>query len=160
MIARQPSLFLEIFDPKVSSLRDVSPDLFLEKANNLPQPVFKHARHVVEEMSRVNQAIKCLNQGKAQEFGRLMFETHASLRDFYEVSTPELDLLVEIAASLDGIIGARLTGAGFGGCTVNLVEEEKSSGFVVELAQRYQKETGLKPIIFITHASRGAFLER
>jgi len=78
---------------------------------------------VVEEIARVNEAIHLLEQNDAQGFGRLMLETHRSLRDLYEVSLPELDILVESAAGLEGCLGARLTGAGFGGCTVNLVQK-------------------------------------
>ncbi|HCS40786.1 MAG TPA: hypothetical protein DIW44_14545 [Anaerolineaceae bacterium] len=87
-----------------------------------------------------------------------MFETHNSLRVMYEVSCPELDTLVEIASGFSGCIGARLTGAGFGGCTVNLVEQSKADEFVQYLSEGYLRKTNLKAAVFVTHASRGAYV--
>ena len=83
-----------------------------------------YARHIVEECERVDQAVHLLEKNDAGDFGALMFDCHRSLRDLYLVSAPELDKLVEIASQQPGCLGARLTGAGFGGCTVNLVTEE------------------------------------
>ena len=90
----------------------------------------------------------------------LMYASHASLRDLYEVSTPELDALVAIARSLPGCYGARLTGAGFGGCTVNLVEESKSQAFIEALGVEYTAKTGREARIYLCHASQGASAER
>ncbi|MBA4375135.1 MAG: galactokinase [Anaerolinea sp.] len=142
--------------PTVRSLRDISIPEFLAIRQKMPGCVFKHARHVVEEIERVNQAIRFLEMGESEQFGRLMYETHVSLRDLYEVSCPELDILVDIAESLKGCIGARLTGAGFGGCTVNLVEQSRADEFVSMLYEKYQQKTSRKASVFITHASRGA----
>ena len=91
----------------------------------LPAEIERRAEHVVKEIHRVDQAIIALQRGDARMFGGFMFASHKSLRDLYEVSLPELDSLVEIARGLPGIYGARLTGAGFGGCTVNLVDEQE-----------------------------------
>jgi galactokinase len=107
-------------------------------------------------VERSRRAIPLLEQGHIQEFGQIMNECHASLRDLYEVSVPELNAMAEIAQSLPGCYGARLTGAGFGGCTVNLVEKSSVEKFAAELASRYQTRTGLKPEIYICHASDGA----
>jgi galactokinase len=113
---------------------------------------------VVEEIERTRQAESLLEAGNVFQFGRLMNECHISLRDLYEVSCPELDVMVRVAQSLDGCYGARLTGAGFGGCTVNLVARENAEGFARDLGQGYESETGLHPEIYITRASDGAAL--
>src|SRR5512141_1322787 len=107
--------------PDIQSLRDVSVEEFNRFAAQLPEVVSKRARHVVEEIERSKQAEALLEAGNIQRFGELMDQCHVSLRDLYEVSCPELDVMASIAQSLDGCYGARLTGAGFGGCTVNLV---------------------------------------
>jgi len=144
--------------PNVRSLRDVSVEEFDRLANKLPGEIEKRARHVVEEIGRSNQAEALLEAGDVQNFGRLMNECHVSLRDLYEVSCPELNVMVNVAQSLDGCYGARLTGAGFGGCTVNLVANEKVDDFAKALAKGYESETRLHPEIYITHASNGAGL--
>lgn len=144
--------------PNVRALRDVSLDDFNRLSNQLPGLVEKRARHVVEEIDRSNRAIPLLEQGNIREFGKIMNECHASLRDHYEVSIPELNTMAEIAQSLPGCFGARLTGAGFGGCTVNLVEKAAAEAFAANLARQYQQKTGLKPEIYICKASDGASL--
>ena len=144
--------------PYIQSLRDVSVQEFNRLADKLPEEVSKRARHVVEEIERSNQAEALLEAGNIQHFGELMNQCHASLRDFYEVSSPELNAMASIAQSLDGCYGARLTGAGFGGCTANLVAREKADEFARTLAVRYEAETGLHPEIYITRASNGAEL--
>jgi galactokinase len=96
----------------------------------------------VEENARVLAFVAALDEGDLATAGRLMNASHASLRDLYEVSCPELDLLVELAHSLEGCYGARLTGAGFGGCTVNLVAAAAAPGFADEVARRYRERTG------------------
>jgi galactokinase len=144
--------------PDISSLRDVSVEAFNRFADKLPEEVSKRARHVVEEIERSKQAEALLTAGNTQHFGELMNQCHASLRDFYEVSSPELNAMASIAQSLDGCYGARLTGAGFGGCTANLVARETTDEFARTLAVRYETETGLHPEIYITRASNGAEL--
>jgi galactokinase len=118
----------------------------------------QRARHVVEEIERTQRAISLLEQGNIGEFGEIMNQCHASLRDLYEVSIPELNAMVEIAQALPGCYGARLTGAGFGGCTVNLVDKSSAKSFSAQLASRYKSQTGLKPEIYICRASDGARL--
>ena len=144
--------------PDIKSLRDVNVEDFNRFAEKLPDEVSKRARHVVEEIERTKQAEALLEAGNVQRFGELMNECHISLGDLYEVSCPELDVMVRIAQSLEGCYGARLTGAGFGGCTVNLVERENAEQFAQSLAEEYQSETGYQPEIYITHASNGAEL--
>lgn len=142
----------------VRSLRDVSVAELEDMKHQLSDGVYRHARHVVGEIERVEQAIHCLEIGDSITFGKIMFDTHNSLRDMYEVSCPELDTLVELASGFSGCIGARLTGAGFGGCTVNLVEQSKADEFVQYLSEGYLRKTKLKAAVFVTHASRGAYV--
>ena len=113
---------------------------------------------MVEEIERSKQAQVLLEAGDIRSFGRLMNECHISLRDLYEVSCPELNIMTSIAQSIESCYGARLTGAGFGGCTVNLVERENVDEFVQSLSRGYTIETNLQPEIYITQASKGAEL--
>ncbi|HEU0294452.1 MAG TPA: galactokinase [Anaerolineales bacterium] len=138
------------------SLRDVSAAEFHRSKSRLPELVARRAQHVVEEIQRTEQAVFLLKHGNTQAFGRLMNECHESLRDLYEVSCPELDIMVNLARSLDGCYGARLTGAGFGGCTVNLVAQTEAEAFANELASRYTRETGKIPSVYICRAEEGA----
>jgi len=144
--------------PDIQSLRDVSVEKFNQLAYQLPEDVEKRARHVVEEIGRSNQAEALLEAGNIQSFGKLMNECHISLRDLYEVSCPELNIMVNVAQSLDGCYGARLTGAGFGGCTVNLVNVAKVEEFTAQLSVSYEANTGLRPEIYICQAAPGASL--
>lgn len=146
--------------PGIHSLRDVSLPEFNRFASQLPAVIEKRARHVVEEIERATLARKLLEQGDILRFGQLMNACHASLRDLYEVSSFELNTMVGIAQSLPGCLGARLTGAGFGGCTVNLVEFSHATDFSRSLKERYQAITGLVPEIYVTQASNGAGLIR
>jgi galactokinase len=133
------------------SLRDVTlPDL-----GNLPEKIYRRARHVVTENARVHSAATALKSNDLDEFGRLMHESHRSLRDDYEVSCRELDVMVEIASSLDGVYGARMTGGGFGGCTVNLVEANCVESFRAAITERYQESTGLDPEIYVCTIASG-----
>ena len=144
--------------PDIQSLRDVSVEQFNRFAAKLPELVSKRARHVVEEIERSKQAEALLEAGNIRRFGELMDQCHISLRDLYEVSCPELDSMARIAQSLEGCHGARLTGAGFGGCTVNLVAREQAEKFSQLLAEGYESEIGYQPEIYITRASNGAEL--
>jgi len=144
--------------PKIKALRDVSVEDFNRLSGKLPDEVSKRARHVVEEIGRSKQAPASLEAGDIQNFGNLMNECHISLRDLYEVSCPELDTMVRIAQTVEGCYGARLTGAGFGGCTVNLVAREQVNAFAQALATGYESQTGYHPEIYISHPSDGAAL--
>jgi galactokinase len=145
--------------PGITALRDVSVEDFNRLAGKLPAEVERRARHIVEEIERSRQAVTLLEQGDFDRFGQLMNECHVSLRDLYEVSCPELDVMTRVAQSLPGCYGARLTGAGFGGCTVNLVAREQAGVFAQALSEGYELECGLHPEIYICRASDGAGLE-
>ena len=144
--------------PDIKSLRDVNLETFNQFASHLPEQVHKRARHVVEEIERTQLAIPLLENGDIQQFGRLLNECHTSLRNLYEVSISELDVMVQVAQSLPGCYGARLTGAGFGGCTVNLVSMDKVEDFANQLSAEYEAKTGLHPEIYICQSSHGATL--
>jgi galactokinase len=144
--------------PDIKALRDVSIGDFNRLSAKLLQEVETRARHVVAEIIRARLARTLLDAGDIACFGKLMNEYHISLRDLYEVSRPELDVMTQIAQSLEGCYGARLTGAGFGGCTVNLVARERAEEFAQALAAGYESKTGLYPEIYITRASNGAEL--
>lgn len=146
--------------PDITSLRDVCIGDFNRFAGKLPDEIEKRARHVVEEIERAKQAKALLEAGQVQSFGQLMNDCHTSLRDLYEVSCPELNTMASIAQSIEGCYGARLTGAGFGGCTVNLVAHDNVETFVESLSKGYKNKTGIRPEIYITHASNGANLLR
>jgi galactokinase len=142
--------------PSVRALRDVSPEDFEEHKQALPPSLRPLAEHVIRECDRVRRGTALLRAGDSRGFGALMFEGHASLRDLYQVSSPELDALVEIAAGLPGCLGARLTGAGFGGCTINLVEAHNADAFAKALSTAYHNHTGRETEIWITRAMQGA----
>jgi len=114
------------------------------------------ARHVVNEIERTSKAIPLLESGDIVAFGKLMNECHASLRDLYDVSGPELDLMARLAQPIKGCYGARQTGGGFAGCTVNLVKKDMTEEFSKTLASQYEKETNLHPAVYICEASEGA----
>jgi galactokinase len=141
--------------PGIRALRDVTPAQFHQLAGHLPETGRRRAQHVIEECARVEDAMVKLEAGDAAGFGKLMYESHASLRDLYEVSCPELNVLVDTARTLPGCLGARLTGAGFGGCTVNLVEEDQAPAFIERLKDSYLQTTGKHAEVYLCHASQG-----
>jgi galactokinase len=142
--------------PAIKALRDVSPEQLEAAKSDLPENVYKRARHVVNEYKRVMKAVDYLDKNDSKGFGQILFETHASLRDDYEVSCPETDLLVEIAQKIEGCLGARITGGGFGGCTVNLVKEKAVEPFIAALKAEYLARTGIDAAIFPCKAAEGA----
>ncbi len=152
----QAVVLLRKYLPEIHSLRDVSTVEFAAYGLYLPREIARRAEHVVKEMHRVEQAILALKRGDARTFGGYMFAGHKSLRDLYEVSLPELDSLVEIARRLPGIYGARLTGAGFGGCTINLVEGKQADQFMQGLQTGYGEKTGREALVYLCKASQGA----
>jgi galactokinase len=142
--------------PGVKALRDVSLQELRRHGQGLPEVVLKRARHVVSEDERVEQASKALVAGDLSLFGRLMEQSHRSLRDDYEVSCIELDTMVDLARQVDGVHGARMTGGGFGGCTINLVKSEMVKSFNSAVSQGYVKATGKVPQILVSTAAEGA----
>ena len=147
------------FQPGLTSLRDITLEDFNRFSHKLPERIERRARHVVEEIERTLRAILMLKSREMEAFGKLLNLGHASLRDLYEVSIPELDTMVEIAQGLPGCLGARLTGAGFGGCTINIVEKAYVKEFVRQLTKGYQGATGIFPDITICRSTEGASLE-
>jgi galactokinase len=142
--------------PDIQALRDVTPDMLEDRADLLPPVIYRRCRHVVREDARVLAAAQALRDSSLNTFGRLMYESHESLRDDYEVSCPELDAMVEIASKVQGVIGARMTGGGFGGCTINMVEQSAVNQFRTTVAENYHEQTGITPEIYVTQASDGA----
>jgi galactokinase len=114
------------------------------------------AEHVVNENVRVLRTVEALEAGNLEALGRLFAESHASLRDRFEVSSPELDAMVEIAAATPGVISARMTGAGFGGCTVNLVKPDAVDAFRAAVEREYPERTQREPRVFAVTAADGA----
>ena len=140
----------------VKSLRDLEPADLEAARSVLSAVLFRRARHIVTENHRVLEAVKVLEAGDLERFGELMNASHESLRDDYEVSSKELDVLVEVARKQHGVLGARMTGAGFGGCTVNLVRQDAAEAFGEAVRRGYQNTLGLKAEIYICKASQGA----
>jgi len=141
--------------PGIRALRDVSFADLAQYGATLPEVVLRRCRHVVSENDRTLRAAAALEAGQVEEFGRLMNESHASLRDDYEVSCRELDVLVETARRLDGVLGARMTGGGFGGCTVNLVRAEAAERFVAGVAEGYAAAVGIIPAVLVCRPGDG-----
>src|SRR5579863_5315475 len=141
---------------EANSLRDMKLGDLIRHGNRLDPILLKRASHVVTENDRVREAVKVLEQGDLKYFGNLMNDSHKSLRDDYEVSSPELDVLVEIAQRQPGVFGARMTGAGFGGCTVNLVQRDSTDAFTITIQEGFQKALGLHAGIYVFEASGGA----
>ncbi len=141
--------------PDVRALRDVSPAGLDAQRARLDDRVYRRCRHVVTENDRVVRAADALTRGDLREFGRLMIDSHRSMRDDYEISTPEIDALVDAALACPGVYGARLTGGGFGGCTVALVDAGAAPAAATGIRDRYRLATGLDTDIYPCTASGG-----
>ncbi len=142
--------------PGVRALRDATLEDLERNRSELGEVIYRRCRHVVTENARALQAAAALERGDLREFGRLMGESHRSLRFDYEVSCPELDLLVDLAGNQKGVYGARLTGAGFGGCTINLVEAAQVEAVRHSVSRSYQEATGRMAGIYVSEAASGA----
>ena len=136
-------------DPEIRALRDASIELLDRVADTTDPTLLRRGRHVVTENERVLKARAALRSGEFSDFGRLMNESHESLRDLYEVSTPELDLLTATAQSSPGVLGARMTGGGFGGCTVNLVDRDSVTALRSRLEQAYRSSFDREPGVYV-----------
>lgn len=143
----------------VPALRDVSVDQFLARANELDETTRRRALHVVTENARALQAAQVMLRGDAVELGRLMDASHISLRDDFEVSSNELNAIVVCAQREDGCYGARMTGAGLGGCAVAFVRTEGVDAFADNVSSCYEEETGLKPNVYVCTATAGATVD-
>lgn len=146
--------------PKIKALRDATlADLNVCK-DQLNSVVYNRCRHVITENQRTLASIEALKQNNLITFGKLMNQSHDSLRDDYQVSCFEIDILVKFARSFNGVLGSRITGGGFGGCTVNLVSNSLIEDFSSQLKEYYQKETGIIPKFYISTPAAGAELIR
>ena len=148
--------YFATWDPTVRALRDVSVSLLKQHAADLPATILKRCTHVIHENQRTTEAAQALADGNLARMGELMSESHRSLRDLYEVSCRELDIMVEAAEGLPGFCGGRMTGGGFGGCTVNLVQQRHASEFAPQISERYRQATGIDPQVYICSAEDGA----
>ena len=142
--------------PEIQSLRDASPEQLAAVAPRLSEVVARRARHVVTEDVRVGQFVDASAAGDPVRMGRLMLESHASLRDDYEVSCEELDFLVDAAMKIEGVYGSRMTGGGFGGCTVTLVRGDAAGRFADEISAAYQSKFDVTPQVYPCRPSDGA----
>jgi galactokinase len=147
---------LQKFFPTIRALRDVSIVQLHAHRKDLSQQVYRRCYHVVHENERVTHAANALRDNNLASFGELMYASHASLRDDYEVSCVELDLLVELASKCSGVYGARMTGGGFGGCTVNLVQADAVPEFKEHIAEKYKSVTRRTPVVFDCSPAEGA----
>ncbi len=136
-------------------LRDIAAGEWPTLESKLPDPLNRRARHIVTENARVLDFVEACGQGDQPRMGRLMAESHESIRADYEVSCKELDFLVKTAAKLEGVVGARMTGGGFGGCTVNLVKEDAVEHFQKAIASAYESKFGLRPEIYACQTADG-----
>lgn len=140
----------------IRALRDITIDEYKKYQAQLPEIIARRARHVISENYRVQAGVQALREEKFSAFGKLMVESHRSLKNDYEVSCAELDLLVDLALKQEGVLGARMTGAGFGGCTVNLIEKNYIDVFRKSVKNEYKKITGINPDIYVTRPAEGA----
>ncbi len=145
--------------PGICALRDVKFSDFLEHENLLNETVRKRCRHVIDENRRVLEAAADLKRNDLSDFGKLMYQSHLSLKNNYEVSCDELDAVVDIAAATEGVIGARMTGAGFGGSAVCLVAQESVEKLKSNLQERYPRLTGLQPGVYVCEIDDGVKIE-
>jgi galactokinase len=143
-------------DPTIRSLRDVTPEALVAARDRLDPVAYRRATHVVTENARVEATVDALAADDLAAVGRLFAESHASLRDLFEVSSPELDAMVEIGSAVPGVVAARMTGAGFGGCTVNLVRPDAVDALRAAVGSEYTARTRLTPMVLPVRVADGA----
>jgi galactokinase len=148
--------FFKKKNPEVKALRDVNLKQVEDAKGQLSDVVFRRCRHVVSENARTVEAAKMLGREDYEVAGRLMVESHKSLRDDYEVSIPELDFLAAESMKVKGVYGARMTGGGFGGCVVALVQPRAVDALRDHLSQTYRDKFGKEPTVFVTTPTAGA----
>jgi galactokinase len=145
--------------PEITALRNVTPEMLERYRSEMAPEIYRRCYHVITENERVLGSIEAMRRGDLERFGRLMNDSHDSQRDYFEVSCPEIDLLVDLARQAVGVLGARLTGGGFGGCTVNLVAADAIARFETEVAEAYRKQTGIEPKVFVSTPRAGAKID-
>lgn len=144
--------------PEIKALRDVTPEMLEEKKDEMDEVTYRRCRYVTSENKRLAEGCEDLQRGDLEAFGRKMFATHKGLSEEYEVSCPELDVLAELAANDDAVLGARMMGGGFGGCTINLVKQEDVDAFVERMKQSYKEKTGKEILVYLTAIEEGTAL--
>lgn len=153
---REGLTILQRSDPRLIALRDAHMGMLLQHRSRMDEVVFRRCRHVITEIARVPLAAEAMKAGDAATFGRLMFESHQSLKDDYEVSCTELDTLVDIARQVPGVYGARMTGGGFGGCAIALVDSGSEQALRAAVKNKYDTRFEQPAIVYTTTASEGA----
>jgi galactokinase len=148
--------FAEKENSKIKALRDLDLETVEKYKEELQENVYKRAHHVVSENARVLESQEALKSDNMLKFGELMYDSHRSLSEDYEVSCKELDILVKIAADEEGVEGARMTGAGFGGCTVNLVKKDLVDQFVKNIKAKYKEKMGIEAEVYVSNPGDGA----
>jgi galactokinase len=151
----QGVLWVKAHRPAVNSLRDVTVDMLDEFVKPKDSEVYAKCRYVVEEIGRLTTAAEELKSGNLQALGTLMFQTHEGLSKAYEVSCEELDFLVDSVKNLSGVLGARMMGGGFGGCTINIVKNEMIDELIANISQAYQEKFGLKLDAYVVESADG-----
>ena len=143
---------------KIDYLCDLDEATFDQHAEHINNPIARNrAQHAVYENQRVLKCVDSLKKGDLETVGDLLYASHDSLRDLYEVTGKELDIMVEEAKKISGVLGSRMTGAGFGGCTVSLVEDEQVDTFIKNVGENYQKRTNLEPEFYVANVGQGAY---
>ncbi len=145
-------------DSKITALRDISIEMLEEHKSEFDSVVFKRCAYVVKENKRVEEAFAALQKNNNEKFGELMYQSHEGLRDEYEVSCSELDVLFSLARKSSSVIGARMMGGGFGGCTINLVKREQMESFAEHIAKDYCEITGKETDIHFVQIANGTGL--
>lgn len=151
---------LQKFYKEITSLRDADINMITNHKSEFSADVFARCKYVVEENDRVIKTCEDLDKNDFASFGNRMYGSHEGLRDLYKVSCPELDFLVEEASGLPGVFGSRMMGGGFGGCTINIVEQEKVKGFIEEISGLYHKKFDKIPEIYVCSIENGTDLLR
>ena len=147
---------IRLIHPHVKSLRDVTDQQFESLVDSLPPAIARRARHVITETARVKRFAEACERGDYTAMGRLLVESHRSLQSDYVVSSPELDFLVEAALRMEGVYGARMTGAGFGGCVIAMLRNDSLDRFTNEIKPHYEKRFGIIPEVYLCRPSDGA----
>jgi galactokinase len=153
--SRAVQVLAQVIAARPGALRDITSKDLSAQQGSLPAPLARRARHVVGENERVLKSVEALRRGDLLSFGQLLHASHQSLSRDYEVSSPELDLMVQLACRLEGVVGARMTGAGFGGCTVNLVRQEAVDSFREQVVETYRSRTSLPAEMYVCEAVDG-----
>ncbi len=130
--------------PELQSLRDVDMELLISYKSLLPEVVYRRCKYIIEENIRVNNFVKALEEKDFEACGRILFRAHESMRTEYEITCSEIDLLIDLAKAYPGVLGARMMGGGFGGCTLNLIHKDQKSQYIADISEKYFIKTGIR----------------